>query len=137
MFNKGLSFVVGSGSVNPSTFVKQGPSAYQCQQASAGSVTIGIAQEGSRYAPIDGATTEAGDYTGAAGYTGDQLHVYSLGDVCLLTLGSGGATVGALLASDASGCGVVATGTQNYGAQAIEAGNSGDLVRVQVIQGVL
>jgi hypothetical protein len=137
VFNRGISFIVGSSTVAPSVFVTQvGVSAYSVQQCGANGVPIGISQEGTRSAPDDenAGSTYAGAYTGTAGYTGDPIQCYTLGDVCLLTLGTT-VTVGAQLASDANGKGVLGTTGQNLGAEALEAGNAGDLIRVQVVLG--
>jgi hypothetical protein len=146
-FAQGFSAIVGSGSVSPSTFVNfmTGTAAsgdviagYAVQQSVVSSLPIGIAQEGARYAPTDENTalTYAGAYTGVAGYTGDPIKVYTIGDICLLSLGTT-VTPGQLLGPDANGKGIViSTANIAYGATAIEGGSSGDLIRVQVNAGV-
>ena len=145
---QGFSMIVGSGSVLPSTFVtplataadsaNDSVAGYACKQAVLTSQPIcGISQEGTRYAPTDETiAAPAGKYTGVAGYTGDPIKIYGLGDICLLSLGTT-VTPGQLLMSDGStGAAVPATGSGYYGAQAQEGGVSGDLIRVQVVMGV-
>lgn len=144
---QGFSSRVGSGTVQPSTFVSfmtgtastgDVVAGYRVQQTVAtGTPIIGISQEGTRYAPTDEQiNASAGGATGAAGYTGDQIKVYALGDICMLSIGST-VTPQQLLMTNASGQGVPATGSANIGAQAIEGGTSGDLIRVMVVLGVL
>ena len=141
--NQGISMIVGSGQVAPSTFVmlmtgkadsaNDAVAGYACQQAILSTVSIiGISQEGSRYAPTDENTnTYAGAYTGVAGYTGDPIKVYKATDRCLLTIGTA-VSPGQLLMPNASGQGIPAVSGAFYGAAAIEGGTAGDLIRVQV-----
>ena len=141
---QGFSVIVGSGSVAPSVFVHYltGTAAsgdviagYAVQQSFASAITCGISQEGTRYAPTDEnvASAQAGSYTGTAGYTGDPIKVYGIGDICLLSIATT-VTPGQLLTPNANGQGVLwVTGQGTYvGAQAIEGGVSGALIRVQV-----
>jgi hypothetical protein len=144
---QGFSMIVGSGSVLPSTFVTPLTSSadsandviagYACKQAILSSQAIcGISQEGTRYAPTDELqSTAAGKYTGVAGYTGDPIKIYGLGDTCELLLGTT-VTPGAYLMADSTGAGITATSGGQIGAQARESGNAGDLIRVQVVMGV-
>ena len=141
---QGFSAIVGSGTVAPSVFVHfctataTGGSiaGYAVQQSVVSSVPCGIAQEGARYAPTE---EQLGTYAGrlvAAGGPGDPIKVYALGDICLLSLG-GTVTPGQLLRPDANGKGIAASVTGlGYGAMTQEGGNSGDLIRVQVVMGV-
>lgn len=145
---QGFSMIVGSGSVLPSTFVtplatkadstNDTIAGYACKQAVLSTQAIcGISQEGTRLAPDENQSTYAGKYTGVAGYTGDPIKVYGIGDTCLLLLGTT-VTPGQMLMSDGStGAGIPATSGGYFGAQAREGGNSGDLIRVQVMIGVL
>lgn len=125
------SYVAG-GDIAPSRFVKAGSTDFEVLQATANAQILGIAQEGTREAPIPSVSTNL-----AASDT-ETLSVYGLTEECLLELG-GTVTVGARLKSDANGKGVAAatTGTtaQEYGAIALEGGASGELIRVQVITG--
>lgn len=148
MNNQGFSAIVGSGTVAPSTFVSWLSTSadstndviagYAVEQAVVSSIPCGIAQEGAKLAPTDenySATPYAGQYTGVAGYTGDPIKVYKNSDICLLALGTT-VTPGQLLMPDADGKGIPVSGDGTYvGAQAIEGGSSGDLIRVQVLLG--
>ena len=144
---QGFSMIVGSGSVLPSTFVtpltttadstNDVVAGYACKQAILSTqVPCGVSQEGTRYAPTDEMeTNNAGSYTGIAGYTGDTIKVYGVGDICLLQLATT-VTPGQLLMPDGStGKATTALAGGYYGAQAQEGGVSGDLIRVQIILG--
>lgn len=87
----------------------------------------GIAQEGTRAAPLDGVTAYAA-------IDGDSLEVFMPGEECLLEIG-GTVADGAYLASTNAGLGDTATADQTYGARALEAGVSGDRIRVRVMHG--
>lgn len=121
------------GDIRPSRFVKIGAADFACLEADANNETLGIAHEGTEEAPIPSVSTNL------AASSGGQLRVYGEGEECLLELGSGGATLGGKLKSDADGKGVdiATTGTtiQYYGAVALEAGSAGDLIRVIVQRG--
>jgi len=118
------------GTINPARFVVG--SAYaddSVEQATANARTIGVAQEWSHDAPIPGASTDAAT-------SGEQVKVYDLGETCLLELGGTVSRFGLLKAdNDGKGVAVATTGTtiQQIGAQALQAGVSGNLVRVQVL----
>ncbi len=92
----------------------------------------GISGDSAQDAPIPSAST-------LAAADGDYLVVHTDGDVCRLCLGSGGATAGDLLKSDADGKGVAVAGSgtteQHYGAEALETGLENELIRVRVIRG--
>lgn len=125
------NFVAG-GDIRICRFVKQSTSAdYTVLEADANEQTIGISQEGTNDAPTSGASS-------LAAASGDPVAVYGLGDVCLLTIGSGGVTRGGRLKSDADGKGVAVatTGTtiQQIGARALESAAENELCRVQIVQ---
>lgn len=105
-------------------------------ESTAGQLPCGISQVGGRDAPVPLNTTSPVQ----AAISGDSLNVFGEGEVCLLTLGTGGCTAGALLKSDASGQGIAlvrGAGTkENYGARAIQAGAAGAMVSVVVMTGV-
>jgi hypothetical protein len=63
-----------------------------------------------------------GSDTTIAAEANDPLQIFSLGDVCLLTAGSGGWTAGDYLKSDSSGRGITASSTGDLvGAIALQA----------------
>lgn len=118
--------LLASGDIRPCRFVKANASAdFGCTEADANEVVIGIVDQ----------STKAFDSSLHAS-AGLPAHVFIEGAECLLEVGSGGVTAGAFIKSDADGKGVLAatTGTteQNHGAQALEAGAEGALVRVRV-----
>jgi hypothetical protein len=125
------NFIAG-GTIAPARFVTMNPinatgTAYTVAQATAGTgtegdIVFGISQEGSLAFNSTNAAT-----------VGLELEVHGPGMVAMLELGSGGATAGQLLKSDASGKGInAATNKDRVGAYALEAGSSGDKIRVFV-----
>jgi len=129
MVRENPTFMAG-GNIVPSRFVKWNLGEDNTViQATANAKIQGIAQEGSREAPIPSVSTVY------AAQDGEEIHVYGQGEVCLLELGG---TVAAAddLKSDANGKGVVVTAgttTQEVGAQALQSGVSGEKIRVQVL----
>lgn len=106
------------------------------QSAGATVRILGVSMEGTDYPPLTDPRVTVGGY---AAIPGEELQVYGLGEVCLLTLG-GTVLNGATLTSDSSGKGVSITpansGTVNYvGALAMQAGVSGEQILVQVMPG--
>lgn len=87
----------------------------------------GIAQGGTRAAPLDGVTAYAA-------ISGDPIEVFMPGEECLLELG-GTVADGAYLATTNAGLGVTASTDETYCARALEAGISGDRIRVRVMHG--
>lgn len=67
---------------------------------------------------------------------GKMCQVVMAGSTALLEIGVGGTTIGARLAADATGRGVIANNNvgNTFGALALEAGVVGDIVRVIVVQ---
>lgn len=123
------NFIAG-GDIRPCRFVKGGAADLTVLEADANEAVIGISQEGTKAAPIPSAST-------LAAAAGENIGVHGLGEVCLLTLGSGGATRFGYLKSDADGNGVAiaTTGTtaQMVGAIALQSGLEGEKIRVQVL----
>lgn len=123
---------VANGNINPCRFVKRDTSAGQAfdgrvLQAGAGEVCAGISGESTHRAPY-GALND-----GYHAVAGENAMVYGPGEVCLLVLGTGGATRGNRLKSDASGGGVVANGTTDSSYAIAEAtGVAGDKIPVTV-----
>jgi hypothetical protein len=125
--------VRANGTIAPAVFVKMDTSAdAMALQSTAGARIIGISQPGMKRAP----GLPGSDITIAA-QQGDQIMIFGVGDVCLLTAGAS-FTRGDLLKSDGSGFGLTASADgDNYGAFAIESASGINvLVRVQVLIGM-
>lgn len=121
VFGIGPSFKAG-GTIAPSRFVTISTvNAQEVLQATANAVCVGVSQEGQKVTPgLPGA-----DDTIAA-QAGDPLQVYTFGTIAKLTAG-GAVTLGALLESDATGRGIVATGAaRNVGGMALQAAAAGE-----------
>lgn len=119
------------GTINPSRFVKM--SAHQdnsVEQAGANENTVGISQEWSYLAPLPSAGTEAA-------VSSMSVKVYSIGETCMLELGGSVSRGGRIKAdTDGKGVAIATTGTtiQYIGAEALESGSSGQLIRVNVVK---
>ncbi len=122
-----------STNITPSTFVLMDVSnGYSVVQATGtANAFIGISQKGTNVAG-GLLSSYGGTEVNYAATPGEGIEVFVVGDVCPLVIGSGGCTPRSLLTSDANGNGVVATSGQYVGAQALDFGNSGDLVNVLV-----
>jgi hypothetical protein len=126
-----LPQMIAGGDIRTCRFVKISTAAnHTLLEADAGEMPIGISTGAAKEAPQDGSDTKAAE-------SGDHVEWFGLGEVCLLELGSGGCTAGAILKSDADGKGVAASGDEKYGAFALEAGSEGEKVEVQIIIGEL
>ena len=125
--NVGPAFIA-TGNIAPSRFVRPNVSLdHAVQQAAAAELPIGISQECMQYAQFD-----LGISNTNAATSGQPINVYTEGEECLLELG-GTVTAGVRLKPDSDGKGVLGTlGTDAVGATSLEAGVSGDLIRVQV-----
>jgi hypothetical protein len=123
------NFIAG-GSILPATFVKIDATKSQptvIAASAASDVLVGVAQEATDQPPIPQLTG-----TQYAADTGENCRVYQNGDTCLLQLGTGGATAGNELTSDASGKGVAASAGNRVGAIALQTGVAGTFIRVRV-----
>ena len=122
--------LMARGDIRPARFIKISASQdHACEEADANERIIGIAEEGSRQAPIPSVTTvlEAA--------SGDVCRAYGQGDTCLLELGGTVARNGGIKSDgDGKGVAVAITGTtiQNWGAIALESGVSGEKIKVKV-----
>lgn len=123
-----------SANIRPSRFVKM-TAATTVAECGAGEKMIGISAEYSAYAPLPSQT----EYSAASG---DPAALLLVGDgqqedrPILLVLGTGGATYGALLKSDANGAGVaVASNNDIYGAVALASGSAGEAIPVRILFG--
>ena len=106
-------------------------------ECDAGERPIGISGESAETAPLPGNTELSAS-------NGNPAMIYLVGDgqqedrPVLLILGSGGATFGALLKSDADGQGVVASTDKDcYGAMALATGSAGEAIPVRIMVGYL
>lgn len=118
------------GDIRPARFVKlSGAADFTVLEADANERVFGIATDATRDPPLPNASA-------LAAAAGDQLRIHGVGEETTIELGSGGATRGAMLVSDADGKAVAAasTGTtvQWIGAEALESGLEGELIRVVV-----
>lgn len=111
------------GNINPNRFVRLSDE-FTVVQCGSGESIFGVSQEGQKAAPISGASA----YTAESG---DGVGVFTNGMECFLEAG-GSFTANQRLRSDANGKGVYAAGGQDYGAIALEDGEDGELVKVQV-----
>lgn len=120
------SYVAG-GDIRPCRFVTPSSTAYIVVESNADDHPCGISQEGFR-----GPNTPDITQTLAA-VSGDQLEVHGEGDICLLELAET-VTAGTILKPNADGEGVAATANGDpMGARALEGGDDGDKIRVQVL----
>jgi hypothetical protein len=124
------NFLAG-GTIYPCRFVFKNADPHEVEQAaSAITPLIGISQEGTHDTPgLSGAGTDAAS-------DGEQLHVYTEGDECLLEVVTTVAA-GNRLKSDADGKGTPLLGTETaaetfVGAIALDDGAAGEKIRVQV-----
>lgn len=127
--------LIANGNISPATFVKlDGSNDDYVLQATAGSgshgdPTIGISGTDTDRAPLSDLIT-----TQYHAQQGEPCRVFRAGEICLLTLGTGGATPGERLKSDASGNGIAVTTDADFaGAVALETGASGTQIRVAVL----
>lgn len=123
------NFIAG-GNILPASFVKIDTTKSMPTVVAASAATdilIGVAQEAADAAPIPQLSG-----TQYAAIDGENCRVYQVGDVCLLTIGSGGVTAGDRLTADASGYGVTASGTNVVGAIALMTAPAGAMCRVRV-----
>lgn len=122
---------IAGGDIRTARFIKPSTAAdATLLECDANEMAVGISAEAPRDPPLDGAdATEIAE-------AGGQFEYYTEGHVCLLQLGSGGATRGAQLKSDADGKGVLAATTgatmQWCGAIALESASEDELCKVLV-----
>lgn len=125
---------VASGDVPVMRFVKQGGEQFRCSLAGSGDTPIGVAFQGSYYAPGVLGTTAALQELAAP--DGKPLRVYGDGEVGMLIAGEQ-VSGGQLLKPDANGFGVgvntsLTSAIQRYGFRCIESAASGVPVRGRV-----
>ena len=99
-----------------------------------GDIPIGVSQDAYDVSPnfISALSNGTATYTQVAAQPGEELQIFHSGDVCPLALGTGGATAGALMGFNSAGAAIqVAQGSGLwFGAVAMQAGNSGELIEV-------
>ena len=126
-----------NGTVRVGRFIKIDPSDNNSVlEANANERCFGISGMGGREAPIPSATADPPE----AAQSGDNIEIRTIGELCLLYVGSGGLTAGDRVKSDADGGGVkwLTNGTsptgvmQNIGAIALETASAGEYCLVQV-----
>ncbi len=118
-----------NGNVPPARFVKPDTSGDGLVLvAGAGERCLGISQPGTRRTPYSGLDD------GFAAIAGEDLQVFGVGERPMLELG-GTVAFGDRLKSGALGVGVVTTtNLDEWGAIALAAGVSGQLIQVEVVQ---
>jgi hypothetical protein len=147
--NSKMNQVSNAGSIAPMTFIcpdgTQGN--FLCRQATAvGDLPLGVSQIGAVVTPnlIPALTNYTVPWANVAGYPGDQIAIYTSGDVAPIRLGTGGATPGAILTNDSSGTvslyGTAVmitpfTGSRYMGGVALQSGNIGDVIELYILPG--
>lgn len=127
------NFIAG-GNIYPCRFVSMTATGATPADRTVFQATAGAGTEGDSISGVshEGTRRFDSDYAGIAG---DHLRVHGLGDQALLELGSGGATAGVLLKSDANGKGIAVTTDQDrVGAVALQAGAAGAKILVQIVR---
>lgn len=120
---------IAGGNIAPSRFVKLDTTVGQAVQCGAGEAIFGISQPSTRRLALSGWDD------GYAAISGENINIIGPGDdEAHLELG-GTVTHGQYIKSDADGKGVAGTSDKdNIGAQALESGTSGKLIRVKPIR---
>lgn len=129
--------VKAGGNISPSVFVAlDGAADFQVRQATANDIDIvGVSGIDTNVAPNLDQALFAQTITPYHAVAGGQVNIYTDGDICLLTIGSGGCTSAQRLMSDSNGAGIIHTTGNWYGARSLQAGVSGDLISVLVENG--
>lgn len=131
----GESSLFPNGNVRYSAFVKLDTSAEgYCLQAGAGETVFGIAGSMTHNMAITIGGVDIDDgYAGVA--NGPAIKIYGVGSTKVPLRLGGTVAVGDYLKSDGSGFGVVTTtDKEKVGAQARQAGVSGDIIEVDVVR---
>ncbi len=120
-----------NGNINPCKFIcldtTTSNAALQGSTAAGQTLVIGITGQSTELPPTDGAAT----YHATAGNPLNEW--FGEGAECLLTIGSGGCTVGDFLKPDVNGAGVTTTSDADfYGARALETASAGENAHVVV-----
>lgn len=123
--------MVAGGDIRPARLVKLSTAAdFTLLEADANERCFGVSMDATQDAPIPNADGDAAE-------SGDHFMYYGAGEECVLEIGSGGVTRGAMIKSDADGKGVLAatTGTtlQWVAAEALETASAGEKAKVRVL----
>lgn len=138
-----------SGTILVSSFVAIDPTANftfrQASSAANGATTdppIGISQPGTVIAPnlvnaLNFNNTGAAAAQGVAAFAGQELQIFGPGDICWLTVGTGGGSTpvlaGSFLSVDGGGNGAVVTSGSAQARSFQASSASGDLIQVIVV----
>lgn len=119
-FNVPNNSMKAAGNISPSVFVTL-------------SDEFTVSQSGTGDAPFGVSALTTNSFNGTYAATdGQPIAVFGAAQECWLTLG-GSVSAGALLKPDANGCGVTASTNDKVGAEALQAGSSGNQIRVKVL----
>lgn len=118
--------VQASGNIYPARFVTVSGRYTVAESDSGATKILGVTAEHTRNTP---------DSNGSSYHaiSGDHVTLRRIGDVCKLTIGSGGCTAGDFLKPDNDGKGVTATTGNVAGAIALETASENELCDVQVL----
>lgn len=120
---------IAGGDIAPARFVVLSATEGQVTQAGANGLVWGISQPSTRRLALDGWDD------GLAAKAGENVNVIGPGDDEALLDVAGTIAVGGYIKSDADGKGVAATSNNDVvGAQALEAGVAGKLIRVKPVR---
>lgn len=119
---------VASGNISPSVFVKMtgSTSDNKVSECTGSDRPCGVSKAGTRN-PGGLASDD-----GLAAIAGEDLHVFTAGDECMIQLG-GTVVAGDMLKPHTDGTGLAGSSTDICGAQALAAGVSGELIPCKVI----
>lgn len=126
----GFGYVAG-GNISPAVFVMLSTTADSTiLQATAGALTIGVSSRSTHTAPLSGLDD------GYNAVEGESVRIFVEGEVCGLTLG-GTVAAGDRLKATTNGVAITGTAGATYGARALEAGISGEIIQVIVENGAV
>lgn len=126
----GFGYVAG-GNILPAVFVMLDTTAdHTVLEATAGALTLGISSRSTHTAPLSGLDD------GYNAVSGESVRIFTDGEVCGLTL-AGTIAAGDRIKATTNGKGIVATAGATYGARALEAGVSGEIIQVIVENGAV
>lgn len=126
-----------TATIYPSTFLEQDSTKnFAVKPATTPMAKIvGISQAGTRLTPGLQEVISGTSNPEPAALANEGVGIYTLGDVCLLTVGSAAVTAGALLKNDLNANGIPASNNEYFGARAWQAGQPGEKIQVEVIFG--
>lgn len=126
----GFGYAAG-GNILPARFVMHSTAAdWTVLEATSGALTCGVSPRSTHTAPLSGLDD------GYAAVSGESVRIFVEGEVCGLELG-GTVTAGERLKATTNGKGIAATAGATYGAVALQAGVSGEIIEVRVENGAV